>query len=183
MLTEKRFNLMELNSTITYKWKLCMILSLFSCLIILLYLNPNDQNLWYSPAKNSPLDVAEAPMSSTTIFEHPKPSMLSTISPPAARASLKNKTTQLDDFTSNQDEIKEPKSTQLDNTEKPTMNIAEKKCNIFDGRWVYKPDKKPYYDSNTCPFIEEKMNCQKNGRPDFEYEKWRWEAKDCNIPS
>ncbi|KMT13055.1 hypothetical protein BVRB_4g087670 [Beta vulgaris subsp. vulgaris] len=122
-------------------------------------------------------------MSSTTISEHRKPSMLSAISPPAAKASMKNKTTQLDDFTSNQDEIKEPKSTQIDNTEKPTMNIAEKKCNMFDGRWVYKPDEKPYYDSNTCPFIEEKMNCQKNGRPDFEYEKWRWEAKDCNIPS
>lgn len=57
-----------------------------------------------------------------------------------------------------------------------------KKCDMFDGRWVYMPDDDPSYDSVKCPFIEEKMSCKKNGRPDFEYEKWRWEAFGCDIP-
>ncbi|XP_021842453.2 protein trichome birefringence-like 38 [Spinacia oleracea] len=65
---------------------------------------------------------------------------------------------------------------------KPSERI-KKKCNIFDGSWVYKPeDKNGSYDVLSCPFVEEKMSCHKNGRPDFEFLKWRWEAKDCEIP-
>ncbi|KMT08216.1 hypothetical protein BVRB_6g142340 [Beta vulgaris subsp. vulgaris] len=89
----------------------------------------------------------------------------------------------------------EPSNVTLDNT--PTdekkfaiddhidiaVNKTTKKCNnLFDGRWVYIPEETPKYDSTTCPFLEEKMSCQKNGRPDFEYEKWRWEARDCDVP-
>ncbi|CAO2814528.1 unnamed protein product [Amaranthus hypochondriacus] len=59
---------------------------------------------------------------------------------------------------------------------------VKKKCNMFDGRWVYKEDEKPNYDSNTCPFLEEKMSCRKNGRINLEYEKWIWEATECDIP-
>ncbi|KAL9244462.1 hypothetical protein vseg_018237 [Gypsophila vaccaria] len=62
------------------------------------------------------------------------------------------------------------------------MSRAEKKCNIFQGRWVYRPEEARPYDAQTCPFLEEKMSCQMNGRPDSEYEKWRWEANDCDIP-
>ncbi|XP_021775606.1 protein trichome birefringence-like 40 [Chenopodium quinoa] len=58
----------------------------------------------------------------------------------------------------------------------------EKKCNIFDGRWVYKPEESPTYDPLKCPFVEEKMSCKKNGRPDLAYEHWKWEARDCSIP-
>lgn len=59
---------------------------------------------------------------------------------------------------------------------------SEKECDIFEGKWVYKPEEDPGYDSVRCPFIEEKMSCRTNGRPDFEYENWRWEARDCDIP-
>ncbi|XP_074294126.1 protein trichome birefringence-like 42 [Silene latifolia] len=59
---------------------------------------------------------------------------------------------------------------------------TEKECNIFEGKWVYKTEQVRLYDTNTCPFLEEKMSCQKNGRPDFEYEKWRWEPTNCDIP-
>ncbi|XP_021775607.1 protein trichome birefringence-like [Chenopodium quinoa] len=149
---------MELIRTINYTWKLCVIASLFGCLFIFLFLNENYQDLTLFFAGSSvieftKLDVANTPK--TTIVSEPQNpySMLYTSNPPF-NATL----------------VKKPKSTQ------------EKKCNMFDGRWVYKPDQKPCYDTNTCPFIEEKMNCQQNGRPDFEYEKWRWEAKDCEIP-
>ncbi|XP_021775658.1 protein trichome birefringence-like 43 [Chenopodium quinoa] len=60
---------------------------------------------------------------------------------------------------------------------------TKQNCNIFDGRWVYKPeDRNASYDARNCPFVEEKMSCHKNGRPDFEFLKWRWEANDCEIP-
>ncbi|XP_021753689.1 protein trichome birefringence-like 33 [Chenopodium quinoa] len=59
---------------------------------------------------------------------------------------------------------------------------SRKKCNMFEGRWVYNPEEIPSYDSVKCPFVEEKMSCKNNGRPDSEYQKWRWEARDCNIP-
>ncbi|CAO2814531.1 unnamed protein product [Amaranthus hypochondriacus] len=63
----------------------------------------------------------------------------------------------------------------------PNKN-KNKKCNIFDGKWVYKPQQFPSYDPLKCPFLEEKMSCQKNGRPDLEYERWFWEATNCEIP-
>lgn len=62
------------------------------------------------------------------------------------------------------------------------VNKTKKKCNMFEGRWVYKSEEIGRYDSISCPFVEEKMSCKQNGRPDFEYEKWRWEANDCDIP-
>ncbi|KAL2937971.1 Protein trichome birefringence-like 3 [Bienertia sinuspersici] len=64
-----------------------------------------------------------------------------------------------------------------------SRNKTTKKCNMYDGRWVYKPDEaRPSYDSIRCPFVEEKMSCQDNGRPENEYEKWQWEVRDCDIP-
>ncbi|CAO2814536.1 unnamed protein product [Amaranthus hypochondriacus] len=65
----------------------------------------------------------------------------------------------------------------------PTNKSGDEiKCNMFDGRWVYKPEVSLIYDSFNCPIIEEKMRCRKNGRPDFDYEKWIWEAEGCDIP-
>ncbi|KAG6661610.1 hypothetical protein I3843_03G180500 [Carya illinoinensis] len=55
-------------------------------------------------------------------------------------------------------------------------------CNIFDGKWVYDPKSSPLYHGSQCPFLSDQVSCQRNGRPDSEYEKWRWEAKGCQIP-
>ncbi|KAL2906080.1 Protein trichome birefringence-like 43 [Bienertia sinuspersici] len=71
----------------------------------------------------------------------------------------------------------------LNDTKKVTQKLpTRKKCNIFDGKWVYKPEESISYNSFNCPFISEKMSCQVNGRPDSKYENWRWEARDCDIP-
>ncbi|XP_021718199.1 protein trichome birefringence-like 40 [Chenopodium quinoa] len=71
----------------------------------------------------------------------------------------------------------------LNDIDKSTKKVG-KKCNMFDGRWVYKPkESRSSYDSIKCPFVEEKMSCQENGRPESEYEKWIWEARDCDIPT
>lgn len=84
----------------------------------------------------------------------------------------KNTTTSVDDNLMN--------TTSVDEDDEKPGN--KKNCNMFEGRWVYMPEEDPSYDSTKCPFMEEKMSCQKNGRPDSEYEKWRWEANDCDIP-
>ena len=55
-------------------------------------------------------------------------------------------------------------------------------CNIFNGKWVYNPKASPLYSEPRCPFLSEQVRCQRNGRPDNEYEKWTWEAQGCEIP-
>ncbi|KAH7577030.1 hypothetical protein JRO89_XS01G0195500 [Xanthoceras sorbifolium] len=66
-------------------------------------------------------------------------------------------------------------------TKKPALEEKEE-CNIFDGKWVYNPEKSPLYSVSQCPFLDDQVSCQRNGRPDSEYEKWSWETEGCEIP-
>ncbi|GAB2285416.1 hypothetical protein Dimus_019868 [Dionaea muscipula] len=79
-----------------------------------------------------------------------------------------------------------PPTSNLSNSRRMAANTTTKEeyydCNIFEGRWVYREEEGPYYNSKMCPFLEEKMSCQDNGRPDHDYEKWVWENPHCNIP-
>ncbi|KAI3936517.1 hypothetical protein MKW92_013489 [Papaver armeniacum] len=56
-----------------------------------------------------------------------------------------------------------------------------KSCDLSSGEWVYDRSY-PLYDSGTCPYISTAFSCQPNGRPDFDYEKWRWKPYGCSIP-
>lgn len=190
---KKKIKVMELSSSINSAWKLCLTASLLGCLILLVFLNQNYQIASLSARntvlESAQLDVPEAPMP-TKYSDPTRPSMLFTSSP-IPIPSITNETAEASNFTSNFSEGK-PASTLinlrantsilLNDLEKPRNKTIEKKCNMFDGKWVYKSDEYPNYDISTCPFIEDKMSCRKNGRPDFEYEKWRWEPNDCDIP-
>ncbi|KAF5481420.1 hypothetical protein F2P56_002070 [Juglans regia] len=91
-------------------------------------------------------------------------------------------------MTSSNDSNQHPSSgmpfLQLSNASEHRKDVNEKEdsCNIFDGKWVYDPTSSPLYHGSQCPFLSEQVSCQRNGRPDSEYEKWSWEAKGCRIP-
>ncbi|KAL2904245.1 Protein trichome birefringence [Bienertia sinuspersici] len=187
---------MELNSTIKDTWKFFTIASLLSFLIILVFLSDNRQN---GPLPNSSITLLEPNYEASApsaIGVAPVPSSLPPImsnkiielEKPNNKNIFANATKALipQDGVNDVALINEKPSvitSTVDSLKKETTKIAEKQqCNIFDGRWVYKADTKPSYCSLKCPFVEDKMNCQRNERPDFEYEKWVWEAKGCDIP-
>lgn len=55
-----------------------------------------------------------------------------------------------------------------------------KRCDFSNGKWVY-DQTYPLYDSS-CPYLSTAVTCKKNGRPDSDYEKWRWKPHGCDIP-
>lgn len=54
-------------------------------------------------------------------------------------------------------------------------------CDFFHGSWVYDASF-PIYDSGGCPYIDPEFNCQKYGRPDTDYLKYRWQPSACDLP-
>ncbi|KAF5737354.1 protein trichome birefringence [Tripterygium wilfordii] len=54
-------------------------------------------------------------------------------------------------------------------------------CNFFDGEWVM-DDSYPLYKPGSCSLIDEQFNCIINGRPDKNYQKYKWKPKGCTLP-
>ncbi|KAK8521345.1 hypothetical protein V6N13_077454 [Hibiscus sabdariffa] len=73
-----------------------------------------------------------------------------------------------------------------DNSSFPSSNASDSNsvdsgCDLYNGRWFYDPQG-PSYTNNSCPVITQMQNCQGNGRPDKEYENWRWKPSECDLP-
>ncbi|KAL9240399.1 hypothetical protein vseg_014624 [Gypsophila vaccaria] len=64
---------------------------------------------------------------------------------------------------------------------KPDEGAADSDCDLFHGEWFFDAAG-PVYTNNTCPVITQMQNCQGNGRPDKEYESWRWKPSQCELP-
>ncbi|KAJ9164091.1 hypothetical protein P3X46_023706 [Hevea brasiliensis] len=54
-------------------------------------------------------------------------------------------------------------------------------CDLYHGIWLF-DSQGPSYTNNTCPVLTQMQNCQGNGRPDKEYENWRWKPSQCQLP-
>ncbi|WCJ19087.1 TRICHOME BIREFRINGENCE-LIKE 36 [Euphorbia peplus] len=54
-------------------------------------------------------------------------------------------------------------------------------CDYREGRWVY-DESYPLYDSSTCPYLTTPFACNRNGRPDSLYQKFKWKPHSCSLP-
>ncbi|XP_047329809.1 protein trichome birefringence-like 18 [Impatiens glandulifera] len=60
-------------------------------------------------------------------------------------------------------------------------NSMDPGCDLFNGEWVY-DSTGPLYSNNSCPVLTQMQNCRGNGRPDKDYEDWRWKPAKCDLP-
>lgn len=59
--------------------------------------------------------------------------------------------------------------------------VAFAKCDVFSGRWV-RDESYGFYPPKSCALIDDDFNCHKNGRPDSDFLRWRWQPHGCDIP-
>ncbi|XP_031115125.1 protein trichome birefringence-like 33 isoform X2 [Ipomoea triloba] len=60
---------------------------------------------------------------------------------------------------------------------------TEESCDIFSGRWVRDEENRPLYEEQECPYIQPQLTCQEHGRPDKDYQYWRWQPHGCSVPT
>lgn len=55
-------------------------------------------------------------------------------------------------------------------------------CDLFSGKWVFDNASYPLYSEKQCSFMSDQLACEKFGRENLEYQNWRWQPNDCNLP-
>ncbi|PIA37488.1 hypothetical protein AQUCO_03000219v1 [Aquilegia coerulea] len=74
-------------------------------------------------------------------------------------------------------------------TEKDTKKVlppfaigeTEKECDLFNGKWVKDESNRPLYEESECPYIQPQLTCQEHGRPDKDYQYWKWQPHGCDL--
>uniref|UniRef100_A0A5B6Z6I6 Putative Trichome birefringence-like 33 isoform 1 n=1 Tax=Davidia involucrata TaxID=16924 RepID=A0A5B6Z6I6_DAVIN len=64
-----------------------------------------------------------------------------------------------------------------------SIGESEKGCDVFSGKWVRDESTRPLYEESDCPYIQPQLTCQEHGRPDKDYQYWRWQPHGCSLPS
>lgn len=61
--------------------------------------------------------------------------------------------------------------------------VLDQRCNVFEGKWVLdEHNSRPLYTEDSCPYLTRQVTCQRNGRTDSLYPKWRWKPHSCELP-
>ncbi|KAG6384130.1 hypothetical protein SASPL_156072 [Salvia splendens] len=55
-------------------------------------------------------------------------------------------------------------------------------CDLFSGRWVYDNESYPLYKEEECTFMSDQLACGKFGRSDLNFQHWRWQPHQCDLP-
>ncbi|KAG6735262.1 hypothetical protein POTOM_062193 [Populus tomentosa] len=56
------------------------------------------------------------------------------------------------------------------------------RCNLFSGKWVFDNKSYPLYKEKECTFMSDQLACEKFGRKDLNYQNWRWQPHQCDLP-
>lgn len=67
------------------------------------------------------------------------------------------------------------------NREAFAIGRSEEGCDLFKGRWVWDESSRPLYEESECPYIQPQLTCLEHGRPDRNYQYWRWQPDDCSL--
>ncbi|KAK6943187.1 Trichome birefringence-like, N-terminal domain [Dillenia turbinata] len=55
-------------------------------------------------------------------------------------------------------------------------------CNLFSGKWVFDNKSQTLYNGTKCIYMSDEFACEKFGRKDLKYLKWRWQPHHCDLP-
>ncbi|XP_075638167.1 protein trichome birefringence-like 8 [Castanea sativa] len=55
-------------------------------------------------------------------------------------------------------------------------------CDFSNGRWVWDESYSLESYTENCQFLDPGFRCNRNGRKDGDYRKWRWQPKSCDLP-
>lgn len=70
-----------------------------------------------------------------------------------------------------------------DRIDKDFATAFKNGCNLFQGKWVLEEDGSwPLYTEDGCPYLTQPVTCQRNGRPDLLYQRWKWRPQQCRLP-
>lgn len=69
-----------------------------------------------------------------------------------------------------------------DRTTRKSSGDLLSQCNLFSGKWVFDNKTYPLYKEQQCTFMSDQLACQKFGRKDLDYQNWRWQPHQCDLP-